>query len=178
MGLTTPNSSCLTTGRAPLISPSSRFTRRHNVVAFMKGDNSRPSSMNRPHPIPLREWLMAEVVPALVDKTRSPRVLSVLARLHIRDFASAIRQRLVPSLNHQVEFAGSIPTRPVDGHCADNLSLSLLTVDVVEVDGVLRTFPRGSARSRFRWRCSRRSVRLRCLLWIQPGGRGCDRPNV
>ncbi len=70
---------------------------RHNVVAFIKGDNSQPSSLNRPHPIPYREWLSAELCPVLLVKMRNPAVLSLLERLRLRGIAAGIRRKLVPN---------------------------------------------------------------------------------
>jgi hypothetical protein len=74
---------------------------RHNTVAFLKGDNSQPSSLNRPQPVAYRSWLQDDVAPAVVMWLRNPALLSTLDRIGLRQVASAARRRLLPSQDHQ-----------------------------------------------------------------------------
>jgi hypothetical protein len=71
---------------------------RHNIVAFVKGQNIRPSGMNHPNPIGLGGWLQQDVLPAAVSALRRPKLLSLLEQGGLRPLAGRIRRRLVPTV--------------------------------------------------------------------------------
>ncbi len=69
---------------------------RHNLVAFRFGDNTAPSTMNPPHPLPLGDWVRDDLLPALVEVPRTPRVLALLDATGLRAAAGRVRRRLRP----------------------------------------------------------------------------------
>lgn len=69
---------------------------RHNIAAFIKGDNTIPSDLNRPNPVTMNEWFKSDVLPAAARSAQRPVVLRTLDLLRVRPLAARVRQRLVP----------------------------------------------------------------------------------
>lgn len=72
---------------------------RHNIVAFLAGDNTIASDQNRPHPVTVAAWLRGDVVPNVVRRAKNPAVLGVLDALHVRSTARRLRRRFVPDID-------------------------------------------------------------------------------
>lgn len=69
---------------------------RHDIAAFLKGDNTRPSGLNHANPIGLVAWARVDAMPAAVSYVRRPEVLDLLDRTHLRPLARRARRWLLP----------------------------------------------------------------------------------
>ena len=72
---------------------------RHDIVAFVKGDNTAPSTLNHPHPVGVVEWGRVDALPAAVSWARRPSVLRALDALGMRSWFQRARRRLVPRVD-------------------------------------------------------------------------------
>ncbi len=72
---------------------------RHNIVAFIKGNNDIPSDLNRANPISSSAWLRRDLMPVAVVKLRHPVFLRAADRVGLRPLLSALRRSLVPNVN-------------------------------------------------------------------------------
>lgn len=69
---------------------------QHDIAAFVKGQNTRPSGLNHPNPIGLAGWLRQDGLPAAVSALRHPELLRLLEQSRLRPLAGRVRRRLVP----------------------------------------------------------------------------------
>jgi hypothetical protein len=72
---------------------------RHNIVAFIKGDNDIPSDQNHANPVTAGAWFRRDAMPVAVAKLRNPVLLGAADSVRVRPLLSAVRRRLVPNVN-------------------------------------------------------------------------------
>ncbi|MEP6629700.1 MAG: hypothetical protein ABJA89_04480 [Lapillicoccus sp.] len=69
---------------------------RHNIVAVVKGVNTRPSDLNRPNPVGLDQWLRGDLGPVMVTRLKHPAVMRAAERLGLLTTLGRVRRGLVP----------------------------------------------------------------------------------
>lgn len=92
---------------------------QHDIAAFVKGQNTRPSGLNHPNPIGLAGWLRQDGLPAAVSALRHPELLRLLEQSRLRPLAGRVRRRLVPIVelwtSHRSSRRGRLGDDPAQG---------------------------------------------------------------